>query len=332
MKRIAINGMGRTGRAMLRMAATSADWDVEIVAVNDVADPDDIAYLLEFDSVHRRLPMPVRHAEGVLHVGDREIQILTEPEPLHLPWREFEIDAVIESTGRFVDRELAKRHLTAGAKRVLVGAPSPDADCTVVLGVNESEFDPGRHFVVSNASCTTNSLAPALKVLNDAFGIEEVLATTVHAYTASQSVVDVPAAKPHRGRAAAWSMIPTSTGADSATVQVLPALEGKLRASAIRVPVPDGSVTDINAYLRTMADAQDVNEALRQASVGTLAGILDFSEQELVSADILGERASGIVHARATATAGRAAKVLVWYDNEYGYAARCLDMVARPEF
>jgi glyceraldehyde 3-phosphate dehydrogenase/glyceraldehyde-3-phosphate dehydrogenase (NAD(P)) len=332
MKRIAINGMGRTGRAMLRMALRHRSWDIDIVAVNDVAAPEAIAYLLQYDSVHGRLEERVRHEEGFLRIGDASVRLFGEADPAELPWRDLEIDVVIESTGKFVRRDLAQKHLTAGARRVLVGAPSPDADCTIVMGVNDDLFDPERHFVVSNASCTTNSLAPPLKVLNDAFGIEQVLVTTVHAYTASQSLVDVPASRPHRGRAAAWSMIPTTTGADKATVLVLPELEGKLRASAVRVPVPDGSLTDINAFLKTTVDAQAVNDALREASNGALQGILGYSEDELVSADILGEHASGIVHSLATSTADRAAKVLVWYDNEYGYSARCLDVVSFPDF
>ncbi len=332
MKRIAINGMGRTGRAMVRMLTQSRDWDLELVAVNDVAAPADVAYLLEFDSVHRRLGVPVRVELDDLVIGDQRVKIFNQAEPGRLPWRDVDVDVVIESTGKFTQRDDAKRHLTAGAKRVLVSAPSSDADCTVVLGVNDAEFDAGRHFVVSNASCTTNSLAPPLKVLHEAFGIHHALATTVHAYTASQSVVDVPASRPHRGRAAAWSLIPTTTGADVATTQVLPELAGRLRATAIRVPVPDGSITDISAFLSTDVDADAVNDVLRQAAEGALQGILGYSEEELVSADVLGERYSGIVHARATAAAGAAVKVLIWYDNEYGYASRCLDLASREGF
>jgi glyceraldehyde 3-phosphate dehydrogenase/glyceraldehyde-3-phosphate dehydrogenase (NAD(P)) len=215
---------------------------------------------------------------------------------------------------------------------VLVSAPSPDADVTIVLGVNEGAFDAGRHFVVSNASCTTNSLAPPLKVLLNRFGVEAVTATTVHAYTASQSVVDKPAKKKHRGRAAAVSMIPTSTGADAATVQVLPALANKIRVAAIRVPVPDGSVTDITALLDKPASREAVNAALLEAANGELKGILGYTQDELVSVDIIGDPHSGIVHANATAVAGRLARILVWYDNEYGYGCRCLDVVSRPHF
>lgn len=317
---------------MVRQLIRTNDWDVELVAVNDIAPYEDIAYLIEFDSVHRHLDVPVQCENDRLRLGDREVLMLREADPARLPWKALDVDVVIDSTGRFTARDDAKKHLTAGAHRVLIGAPSPDADCTLVCGVNEHDFDPGRHHVVSNASCTTNSLAPSLKVLDDAFGIESVLATTVHAYTASQSVVDIPAAKPHRGRAAALNMIPTTTGADRATVLVLPQLEGRLRAMAIRVPVPDGSLTDISVCLKRPISAGIVNTVLREAAEGTMRGVLGFETREIVSSDVLGNTCSGIIHARATATTGQLAKVLVWYDNEYGYAARCLDVVSLPHF
>lgn len=330
MTSIAINGMGRTGRLMLRDFLTGqAPAGLTLAAVNDIAAPDDIAYLTTYDSVHGRLPEPVRLEDGHLVFGDQRIRVLQQRDPSHLPWGELGVDVVIESTGQFTGREEAAAHLQAGAGRVLIGAPSADADLTLVLGVNEGDYDPDRHRIVSNASCTTNSLAPVLKVLDDAFGLEAVLATTVHAYTATQGLVDKPARKKHRGRAAAVSMIPTSTGADRATVQVLPRLDGKLSAAAIRVPVPDGSVTDINARLSQPATVEAVNGALQDAATGPLAGVLGYTEEELVSVDILGRRESGIVHAGATATVGDLAKVLVWYDNEAGYAARCLDVAAR---
>ncbi len=227
MKRIAINGMGRTGRIMLRRLVRAHRWNLDLVAVNDIADPEDIAYLVKYDSVHGRLDETVSYAAGRLKIGDREVALLRESDPAKLPWRALGVDVVIECTGQFTSRAAAAQHLAAGARRVLIGAPAPDADATIVLGVNEGDFDPARHFIVSNASCTTNSLAPPLKVLIDAFGVDEVLATTVHAYTASQGIVDKPAKKKHRGRAAAVSMIPTTTGADSATVQVIPQLKGR---------------------------------------------------------------------------------------------------------
>jgi glyceraldehyde 3-phosphate dehydrogenase len=332
MKRIAINGMGRTGRVMLRRLLCANRWDLELVAVNDIADPDDIAYLVKYDSVHGRLDETVVYDQGRLKIGDRSVALLRESDPAKLPWKALGVEVVIECTGQFTSRRAAAQHLGAGARRVLLGAPAPDADVTVVLGVNERDFDPTRHFIVSNASCTTNSLAPPLKVLIDAFGVEEVLATTVHAYTASQGIVDKPAKKKHRGRAAAVSMIPTSTGADAATVQVIPQLADKIRVLAIRVPIPDGSLTDISARLTRPATVAQINDAMRSAANGPLAGILGYSQEELVSVDILGEPHSGIVHANATAVAGNLAKVLVWYDNEVGYSHRCLDVVDRLAF
>jgi glyceraldehyde-3-phosphate dehydrogenase type I len=333
MKRIAINGMGRTGRVMLRRFLTgTAPANLELAAVNDIAEADDIAYLATYDSVHGRLPERVRLDEGALHYGNKRVPIFTAAEPERLPWGDLGVDVVIECTGQFTKRRDAMRHLAAGAGRVLVGAPSPDADVTLVLGVNPGDFDPDAHRIVSNASCTTNSLAPVLMLLNRAFGLEDVVATTIHAYTASQGLVDKPARKKHRGRAAAVSMIPTSTGADAATAEVLPQLAGKIRAIAVRVPVPDGSLTDISARLTLAATADEVNAALEAAATGELEGILGYTKEELVSADILGREESGIVHANSTVTTGRLCKVLVWYDNECGYAARCLDVVSRLAF
>lgn len=329
MKKIAINGMGRTGRVMLRQWL-SGDWpDIEIVAVNDVVSLDNLVYLLKYDSVHGRLPWPIESDGDRLTINGRTLQVCQQADPLELPWASLAIDTVIDSSGQFTEREQAARHLTAGARRVLIGAPGKGVDFTVVLGVNEDELDPERHQVVSNASCTTNSLLPPLKVLHDSFGLEAVTVTTVHAVTASQSVVDKPASKMHRGRAAGVSMIPTSTGADKAAVTVMPFLEGRISALAIRVPVPDGSLTDINARVGGSPSVAEVNGALRQAAEGSLKGILGYSEDELVSADILGERCSGLVHAQATRVTGSLVKLYVWYDNETGYACRCLDVVSR---
>jgi glyceraldehyde 3-phosphate dehydrogenase/glyceraldehyde-3-phosphate dehydrogenase (NAD(P)) len=326
MKRVAINGMGRTGRVMLRQWLSGYRDDVEVVAVNDILPADNLAYLLRYDSVHGRLPWQVQGSAGRLQIGEHEIRCLQNEDPATLPWGEMGIDVVIECTGLFTERELAARHLSAGAQRVLIGAPSSDADFVLVMGINESDFDPDSHHVVSNASCTTNSLVPALKVLNERFGLEAVNATTIHAVTASQSVVDRPAKKMHRGRAAGVSMIPTSSGADKAAVQVMPELAGHISVSAVRVPVPDGSLTDITALLSQDATAADVNGALRAAAESSLNGILGYSEDELVSVDILGETCSGLIHAAATRATGRMIKVYVWYDNETGYACRCLDV------
>lgn len=331
MKRIAINGLGRTGRVMLRrFLAGDVPNNLELVGVNDLAEADDIAYLTTYDSVHGRLAESVRLEGDRLAFGTRSVPIFREAEPERLPWGDLGVDIVIECTGAFTTRAGAARHLAAGARRVLIGAPSPDADVTIVLGVNPGDLDLATHQVISNASCTTNSLAPVLMVLNRAFGLEDVVATTVHAYTASQGIVDKPAKKKHRGRAAAVSMIPTSTGADAAVVQVMPQLAGKLRAIAIRVPVPNGSLTDISARLTLAAGAEQINQALAQAAAGELSGILGYTTEELVSVDIIGRRESGIVHARSTLSTGRLCKVLVWYDNESGYAARCLDLAATP--
>lgn len=331
-KKIAINGMGRTGRVILRSQLLARRESSEIVAVNDVMPIENLVYLLKYDSVHGRLSLPIHAEDDHLVIGDRRIHYCRVEDPHDLPWAALEVDCVIESTGLFTHRADAAVHLAAGARRVLIGAPSPDADFTVVLGVNDDLFDPNLHTVVSNASCTTNSLAPPLEVLNDAFGLESAMVTTVHAYTASQGAVDRPAKAMHRGRAAAVSMIPTTTGADKAVVQVMPELEGKLRAIAIRVPVPDGSLTDISAVLEAEVSAEQVNDTLREASTGRLSGILGYTEEELVSVDICGQPFSGIVHARATRASGRMAKVLVWYDNETGYANRCLDVVTQLDF
>jgi len=329
LKRIAINGMGRTGRGMLRRHLTEGSDVINIVAVNDLTAIDDLAYLLRYDSVHGKLPEAVETDGDNLCYGDRRVAVSQQANPRDLPWNELGIDVVIDSTGAFTARDDAAGHLTAGAHRVLIGAPSPDADFDLVIGVNEADFDPGRHHVISNASCTTNSLAPVLKLLLDEYGLEEVQVTTVHAYTASQGIIDRAAGKKHRGRAAGVSIIPTTTGADKATVKVLPELAGKIRANAIRVPVPDGSITDITALLTRPASAEAVNALMQRAANGPLAGILGYSEEELVSVDILGEPCSGIVHANATQATGSMVKLQVWYDNEIGYASRCLDAVSK---
>lgn len=329
MKRVAINGMGRTGRVMLRRWLAGDAADIDIVAVNDIIAVDNLAYLLRYDSVHGRLPWPISVVGDSLRIGERSIRCFSCRDPRELPWRELDIDVVIECSGQFTSREQAAQHIAAGATRVLIGAPSEDADVTLVLGVNHGDYDPARHQVISNASCTTNSLVPALMVLRDSFGLESVTMTTVHAYTASQAVVDRAASKMGRGRAAGVSMIPTTTGADKAAGQVMPELKGKISALAIRVPVPDGSLTDITALVTGSPSAAEVNAAFKTAAETRLAGILGYSEEDLVSVDILGEPYSGLVHARATRVTGRLVKVYVWYDNETGYACRCLDVVGK---
>ncbi len=332
MKKVAINGMGRTGRVMLRKLMLTDGWDLELVAINDIIDPENLAYLVKYDSVHGRLEDDVRASGGELHIGSQRVRLYSEKDPAKLPWKVLGVDAVIDCTGQFTARADAARHIEAGAKRVLIGAPSPDADVTFVLGVNESDFDPQRHHVVSNASCTTNSLAPVLKLLSERFGIEDVVATTIHAYTASQGVVDKAAKKMHRGRAAALSMIPTSTGADKATVAVMPELAGKIRVMAIRVPTPNVSLTDISVRLKRTVTADEINAACAEAAAGALQGILGYTKDEVVSVDLVGDTRSAVVHAGATMTAGSLAKLLVWYDNEVGYACRCLDAISRLPF
>jgi glyceraldehyde-3-phosphate dehydrogenase type I len=306
---------------------------VELVTVNDLVPPDDLAYLVKYDSVHGRAPFPVWAEGDVIHLGEVSLKVLAQKDPAQLPWKHLGVDVVIESTGLFTKRELAAKHLQAGARRVLISAPSPDADVTVVPGVNDHDFDPRRHQVVSNASCTTNSLAPPLKVMLDNFGIDRAMATTVHAYTATQGLVDRPAKKPIRGRAAAVSLIPTSTGSDIATTQVLPELKDRLRALAIRAPVPDGAITDIVADLKKPVTVEEVNRAFQTAAEGPMEGILGYTEEELVSADIIGDLHSGIVHALSTRVVqGTMVKVQVWYDNEFGYSRRLLDTIERLPF
>lgn len=328
MKRIAINGLGRVGRLMLRRYLNNGGANFSIVAVNDPTPAENLAYLLKYDSVHGLANFEVRVEDDQLWLDDLQIQLYSETDPANLPWQKREVDLVIECSGKFNRRADAAKHITAGAKRVLIGAPSADADSTLVLGVNEQNFDPERHVIISNASCTTNSLAPPLKLLSDQFGIEAALVTTVHAYTSSQSLVDVAASKYHRGRAGAVNIIPTSTGADAATIMVLPELAGRLSALALRVPTPDGALTDISVVLQTDTDATEINRAFKAAAQGSMHGILDYSDDELVSTDIIGNPNSSIIHGCSTRVVrDRLVKVQAWYDNEYGYACRCLDMV-----
>ncbi len=328
MKRIAINGLGRIGRLVLRHYMASEPGEFEIVGANDLVPPEDLAYLIKYDSVHATAPYQVTYGEDYVQLGDKRIKIFSERDPANLPWGELDVDAVIECTGRFTKRDLAAKHLEAGARRVIISAPSKDADFMVVLGVNQEAFDPERHLVISNASCTTNSLAPPLKVLCDTFGVEKALVTTIHAYTATQGLVDRPAKKKIRGRAAAVSLIPTSTGSDIATTRVLPELEGRLRAMAVRVPIPDGALTDISAVLKSKVTEETVNEALKAASEGPLKGILGYSEEEIVSIDIINDTHSGIVNALSTRVIQEdMVKLQVWYDNEYGYSKRLLDLI-----
>ncbi len=327
MKKIAINGLGRIGRLVLRHYMASESKDIEIVAANDLVPPEDLAYLIKYDSVHRSVPYEVSHGDDFVQLDQKKIRIFAEKAPEKLPWKDLGIDVVIECTGRFTEKAGASRHLEGGAKRVIISAPSKDPDITVVMGVNHEQLDPEKHFIISNASCTTNSLAPPLKVLSDAFGIEKALVTTIHAYTATQGLVDRPARKKIRGRAAAVSLIPTTTGSDKATAKVLPELEGRLSALAVRVPLPDGALTDISAVLKKTVTANEVNAALKEASQGPMKGILGYSEEEIVSIDIIDNPHSGIVHALSTRVVqGDTVKLQVWYDNEFGYSRRLIDL------
>ena len=324
--RVAINGFGRTGRAFLRSAIKSPH-DIEVAAVNDLGAPEALARLLARDSVHGAFPVPVSVEHATMTVGSMAVTMLMEPEPGQLPWRELGIDVVVECTGRMTSRDKAAAHIAAGARRVIVSAPAKDVDGTFVMGVNEDTFDPARDFVVSNASCTTNCLAVMAKVLDDAFGLERGFMSTVHAYTDDQHLVDALHKDPRRSRGAAINIVPTTTGAARATGLVLPAVSGQLDGLSLRVPVPDGSITDLVSVLRETPSIEEVNAAYRSAAaIGRLAGLIDYSEDELVSTDIIGSPASCIFDSKLTMTNGNLVKVLGWYDNETGYASRLVDL------
>ena len=329
MKKIAINGLGRIGRLVLREYIRNRPAGLELVAVNDLVSAENIAYLMKYDSVHGRFDHEVSVGEGSLVIDDTRIHFYQQADPHQLPWDTLGVDLVIDCTGVFTHHDKAAFHQQAGAKRVLISAPAETADLTLVMGANQEQYDPARHSIVSNASCTTNSLAPPLKVLDAVFGVDSVMVTTVHAYTVSQGMVDEPSKKMIRGRAGAINIIPTSTGSDKATELVLPQLKGKISALALRVPVPDGAITDIVAVLKRNATKEDINQALKAAAEGEMDGILGYTEEPLVSTDILGDSRSGIVHALSTRVInGNHAKVQVWYDNEHGYACRMLDAAA----
>jgi glyceraldehyde 3-phosphate dehydrogenase (phosphorylating) len=326
--RVAINGFGRIGRNVLRCALQSGNDDVQFVAVNDLTDSGTLAHLLRYDSVHGRYPGAVDVSDNGLVVDGQEIQVFSERDPAALPWAELGVDIVVESTGFFRSREGASKHLQAGAKKVIISAPAKGEDITIVLGVNHEKYDPQAHDVISNASCTTNCLAPVVKVLMENFGFRRGLMTTVHAYTNDQALLDVPHGDLRRARAAAMSMIPTSTGAAKATALVIPEVEGKLDGMAIRVPTPDVSVVDLVAELEKETTANEVNAAFRAASEGPLQGILGFADEPLVSVDFTGNSNSSIVDADSTSVMeGRMVKVLSWYDNEWGYSSRVVDLV-----
>jgi glyceraldehyde 3-phosphate dehydrogenase (phosphorylating) len=327
--RVGINGFGRMGRALTRIVAEQPTALLEVVAVNDLGTPEQLARLLTRDSVYGRFPETVSVDGSDLMVGEKRIRLLSEPQVKALPWNELGVDVVVEATGRFTTRDQASAHLDAGAPRVVISAPSKGADGTFVMGVNDGEFDPDRHFVVSNASCTTNCLAVLAKVLVDAFGIEDGLMTTVHAYTGDQRLVDSLHKDPRRARAAAINIVPTTTGAARATGQVVTSLAGHLDGLAMRVPVPDASVTDLVALLPAAHTLEENDCAYRvAASDSPLAGRLEYSNDDLVSSDVVGSSASCVYDAGLTMVQGRLVKVVGWYDNEWGYASRLAELVA----
>jgi glyceraldehyde 3-phosphate dehydrogenase len=330
MTKVAINGFGRIGRNVFRIIAARPDSDIEVVAINDLSDDDILAYLLEYDSVMGRFAQDVTVSDGVMKVGGHEVRMLVERDPANLPWKDLDVDVVIESTGVFRDRASLQKHLDAGAKRVILTVPSKDKiDETIVLGVNDEELGP-EDLIVSNASCTTNCLAPLAKVLDDEFGIKKGVMTTVHAYTNDQRLADVPHEDLRRSRAATENIIPTTTGAAKAVGEVLPGLDGKLDGMAMRVPVPDGSTVDLVVELGKDVTVEEVNAAVRRAAEGPLAGIIEYTEDPIVSTDIIGNPHSSIFDASGTQVlGGNLVKVMSWYDNEWGYSNRVVDLIER---
>ncbi len=332
MIRVAINGFGRIGRNVLRAAFQHMEYGklFEIVAINDLGNTKTLAHLLKYDSVFGRFPGVVLAKENGIEINERFVKMFSQLNPANLKWRELGIDVVIESTGVFRNREGAAKHLEAGAKKVIISAPSPDPDVTIVLGVNEGSYDRDKHDIVSMASCTTNSLAPPIKVLNDNFGIEKGLMTTVHSYTNDQRILDFPHKDLRRARAAAVSIIPTTTGAARAIGEVIPEVNGKLNGLALRVPTPDGSITDITVVLKTDVTRDDINNAFKEAANGKLKGIMEYTEEPLVSKDIVGNPHSSIIDGLSTMVVGERgnmAKVFSWYDNEWGYSSRLVDLI-----
>lgn len=323
--RVGINGFGRIGRNFFRAIKTQGA-DIDVVAVNDLTDPKTLAHLLKYDSVLGKFDEEVTSSDDSITVAGKEIKVLAERDPANLPWGDLGVDIVIESTGFFTNGEKAKAHLDGGAKKVIISAPGKEIDGTFVVGVNEKEYDPASMNIISNASCTTNCLAPLAKVLNDAFGIERGLMTTIHAYTGDQRLLDAPHSDLRRARAAALNIVPTSTGAAKAVALVLPELAGKMDGYALRVPVPTGSVTDLSFISAKPVTAEEVNAAVKAAAEGELKGILEYSEAPLVSKDIEGDPHSSIFDAQLTKVIDNEVKVVSWYDNEWGYSNRLVDL------
>ncbi|MGP3975693.1 type I glyceraldehyde-3-phosphate dehydrogenase [Streptomyces sp. 8N114] len=326
--RIGINGFGRIGRNVFR-AAAARDSDLEIVAVNDLGEVATMAHLLTYDSVLGRFPEEVSAESGAIRVGDRKISFLAERDPAALPWGELGVDVVIESTGIFTKAEKARAHVDGGAKKVIIAAPADDEDVTIVLGVNDDAYDPERHTIISNASCTTNCLGLLAKVLHDAVGIEYGMMTTVHAYTQDQNLQDAPHKDLRRARAAAVNVVPTSSGAAKAIGLVMPEVRGRLDAFALRVPVPTGSVTDLTVTTSRRTTVEEINEAYAAAAAGPYQGLLSYTEAPIVSSDIVTDPASCIFDAGLTSVVGPQVKVVGWYDNEWGYSNRLLDLALK---
>jgi glyceraldehyde 3-phosphate dehydrogenase len=327
--RVGINGFGRIGRNVLRAATMAKQGELEFVAVNDITDTKTLAHLLKYDSIHGRFPGTVAAKGDALIVNGREIKVSAIKEPDKLPWKELGVELVLESTGRFTDRDSAAKHLAAGAKKVVISAPAKGEDITIVMGVNHEKYDPAKHHVISNASCTTNCLVPVVKVVLDNWGFTHGFMTTVHSYTNDQQILDLPHKDLRRARAAALSIIPTTTGAAKATGLVLPEVKGKIDGVSLRVPTPDVSLVDLTADVEKRTTIEEVNAAFKRAAQGALKGILDVSDEPLVSVDYVGSLFSSVVDALSTNVIdGTLVHVSSWYDNEMGYSARCVDLLA----
>lgn len=324
--KVGINGFGRVGRQALRVMLERYPHDLEVVAVNDITDSKTLAHLLKYDSTYGRFPAEIEVGPDYFRIAGKEIKVFAQKDPAMIPWQEMGVSIVIESTGLFTDGAKAAAHRTAGAKKVIISAPATNVDLTVVMGVNERAYDPATHHIISNASCTTNCLAPVAKVLHDSFGIKRGLMTTIHAYTNDQRILDLPHKDLRRARAAALNIIPTSTGAAKAVALVIPELKGKFDGYALRVPTPTVSVVDFTAELEQEVTKDQVNAALKAAAEGELKGILAYSEEPLVSTDLRGDNHSSIVDGPLTSLIGDMIKVVSWYDNEWGYACRIADL------
>lgn len=324
--KVGINGFGRIGRNFFR-ALLESGADVEVVGINDLTDTGTLAHLLKYDSILGRIGVPVSAAEGAIVVSGTNIPVFAEKDPAALPWGEVGADIVVESTGIFTNADDARKHVTAGAKKVIISAPAKGEDITIVMGVNDADYDPATDVIISNASCTTNCLAPMAKAIDDAFGIERGLMTTIHAYTNDQRILDFPHSDLRRARAAAINMIPTSTGAAKAIALVMPHMKGKLDGYAMRVPVPTGSATDLTVELKTAATKEEINAVVKKAAEGPMKGILQYTEDPIVSTDIVTDPSSCIFDAGMTNANGNMVKVLGWYDNEWGYSNRLVDLV-----